>query len=712
MASVVNFCVPNTLATNYNCRSRGAVQVHSLGGNDSTVLSSDSVVVNEGSLIEEKQRSDVLVDGGNGRLKSKSRVEKKWVKDDMVSKHLEVLWDDGYGTSTVKDYLEGAKEMIKPDGGPPRWFCPIECGQPLADSPILLFLPGLDGVGLGLILHHKPLGRVFEIRCLHIPVQDRTPFEGLLKFVEETVRLEHALSPSKPIYLVGDSFGGCLALAVAARIPTIDLILILANPATSFDRSQLQPILPLLEALPDELHFTVPYLLCSVMGDPMKMAMADIEYRLPPRLQIEQLQDNLLGLLPLLSGLSDIIPKDTLLWKLKLLKTAAAYANSRLHAVKAEVLVLASGKDNLLPSRDEAHRLKNSLQNCIVRNFKENGHTLLLERSISLLTLIKGTCKYRRLKRRDYVADFLPPSMSEFKYGFDEVVGLLRFATGSTFLSTLKDGKIVKGLAGVPIEGPVMLVGYHNLMGLELFSLIEEFLREKKIMVRGVAHPVLFSEKVESSSSEFFAPDWIALMGAVPVAPNNLFKLLSTKSHVLLYPGGVREALHHKGEEYKLFWPDQPEFVRMAARFGATIVPFGAIGEDDMFELALDYNDYMKIPVLNDYIRDASRKSMRIRDESLGEVASQDIFVPGILPKIPGRFYYLFGKPIETKGMEEALKDKENAKQLYDQIKYEVESNIAYLLKKREEDPYRNILDRTLYRMLHSPLHEVPAFKP
>lgn len=39
--------------------------------------------------------------------------------------------------------------------------------------------------------------------------------------------------------------------------------------------------------------------------------------------------------------MSDIIPKDTLLWKLKLLKSASAYANSRLHAVKAEVLVLA-----------------------------------------------------------------------------------------------------------------------------------------------------------------------------------------------------------------------------------------------------------------------------------------------------------------------------------------------------------------------------------
>lgn len=49
-------------------------------------------------------------------------------------------------------------------------------------------------------------------------------------FVEETVRNQHSLSPEKPIYLVGDSFGGCLALAVAARNPKIDLVLILANP--------------------------------------------------------------------------------------------------------------------------------------------------------------------------------------------------------------------------------------------------------------------------------------------------------------------------------------------------------------------------------------------------------------------------------------------------------------------------------------------------
>lgn len=42
-----------------------------------------------------------------------------------------------------------------------------------------------------------------------------------------------------------------------------------------------------------------------------------------------------------------------------------------------------SGKDNMLPSEDEAQRLMKSLQNCKARSFKDNGHTLLLVREIS-----------------------------------------------------------------------------------------------------------------------------------------------------------------------------------------------------------------------------------------------------------------------------------------------------------------------------------------
>lgn len=119
--------------------------------------------------------------------------------------------------------------------------------------------------------------------------------------------------------------------------------------------------------------------------------------------------------------------------------------------------------------------------------------------------------------------------------------------------STLEDGKIVKGLSGVPDEGPVLFVGYHMLLGLELISLTDEFLSQKGIALRGIAHPDLFTGKIESTSSEFSMVDWVKVFGGVPVSASNLFKLLSTKSHVLLYPGGAREALHFKVRRLSLF---------------------------------------------------------------------------------------------------------------------------------------------------------------
>ncbi|TXG65821.1 hypothetical protein EZV62_007096 [Acer yangbiense] len=441
-------------------------------------------------------------------------------------------------------------------------------------------------------------GAAFEVRCLHIPVHDQTPFElqivvviqysmcksnGLVKFVEQTVRLEHASSPNKPIYLVGDYFGGCLALAVAARNPSIDLVLILVN-----------------------------------LGDPMKMAMDNIDSKLPSRQRLEQMSSNLTALLPLLSCSVDDDPEDNLEDRLFLLLLVVVVslnspaATGRRNGSSSTFV----GRFDHFPENIADTLPYTSLippSTAFKRQYRNftSIHPLTFEDGISLLTIIKGTSKYRRSRKLDPVSDFLPPSMTEFKYAFDQVVRLLRFATSSVMLSTLEDGKIVKGL----------LVGYQMLMGLELYSLIEEFLREKNVMVGGIAHPTLFSGKHEGSFTEFFTNDWIKVKGGVPVSAKNLYKLFSTKSHVLPYPGGACEALHYK-----------QEFVRMAARFGVTIVPFGAVGEDDIAELVLDYENLMKIPVLNDFIKE-NNHDINLRDEISGEVANQRLFIPGLLPK-------------------------------------------------------------------------------
>uniref|UniRef100_A0A453L9G3 Serine aminopeptidase S33 domain-containing protein n=1 Tax=Aegilops tauschii subsp. strangulata TaxID=200361 RepID=A0A453L9G3_AEGTS len=65
--------------------------------------------------------------------------------------------------------------------------------------------------------------RMFDVWCLHIPVQDRTTFQGLVEYVERTVKSERSRAPDRPVYLVGESIGACIALAVAARNRDVDL---------------------------------------------------------------------------------------------------------------------------------------------------------------------------------------------------------------------------------------------------------------------------------------------------------------------------------------------------------------------------------------------------------------------------------------------------------------------------------------------------------
>ncbi|KAI3761879.1 hypothetical protein L1987_52301 [Smallanthus sonchifolius] len=240
---------------------------------------------------------------------------------------------------------------------------------------------------------------------------------------------------------------------------------------------------------------------------------------------------------------------------------------------------LYSGKDQLLPSRQEGANL-----------YSGKDQLLPDDQDHDLVTILKAASFYRRTRNLDYVLDYLPPTDYEFKKA-RESVRFVEAAFSPVMLSTLENGKIVKGLSGIPSEGPVLFVGYHMMLGLELAPLIARIYAERGILVRGVAHPMMFNKLKQGRLPDMSSYDTHRLMGAVPVSPTNLFKLLKSKPHILLYPGGMREALHRKGEEYKLFWPERSEFVRMAARFGAKLLPFGVVGEDDIGEVSLLFVD-------------------------------------------------------------------------------------------------------------------------
>lgn len=142
-------------------------------------------------------------------------------------------------------------------------------------------------------------------------------------------------------------------------------------------------------------------------------------------------------------------------------------------------------------------------------------------------------------------------------------------------LSTLSDGKIVNNLTGIPSEGPAIFVGYHMLMGWDLTPLISRLLCDRGIHLRAVAHPIIFDRFSELMMPDYSSFDNYRLMGAVPVSAKNIYKLLSSKSFVLLFPGGAREALHRKAS---LFW----KFIKNSQLFLLSSVEIGTLWIKEM----------------------------------------------------------------------------------------------------------------------------------
>ena len=63
--------------------------------------------------------------------------------------------------------------------------------------------------------------------------------------------------PDRPVYLLGESFGAVLALAVAHDKPDLVDRLVLVNPATSYEKSIWPRVGPLLAEVPDVRLTTV-----------------------------------------------------------------------------------------------------------------------------------------------------------------------------------------------------------------------------------------------------------------------------------------------------------------------------------------------------------------------------------------------------------------------------------------------------------------------
>ena len=532
--------------------------------------------------------------------------------------------------------------------------------------------------------------------------------------------------------------GGMLALLAAARLGAERCHrVVLVNPATSFPRSVWADAGPLLPGLPRPLYEALPLGLAPVLGDPLRLAAGAVDPGSPLPEQASQLATGLGSLGSTLGELTTALPKETLAHRMQLLREGAEAAETALPDVEQRVLVLYSENDLLLPSREEGERLKERLLRCETRMLEGSGHAALQEGGMDLLAVLEDTGFYtarRRMsssgagpapkaapapedggraagKRRRrgtgasrYAVPVEIPTEQEVRQTVqnDRQLRVLKSVASPVFYSTDAQGAIVRGLGNVPEGRPILFVGNHQTFAPDLSLIITQFLQEKGVLLRGLAHPAVAAgagapgegprEGRERSGGAGGPALWnrFASYGAVPVSPFAMYNLLSHGEAVLLFPGGAREACKGRGEEYQLFWPQDGEFVRMAAKFGATIVPFSAIGADESVSVVANADELLELPVVGEWLRGRLQDIPTVRKES-----REEFMAPLVMPKSPERFYFLFGRPVQLSP--EDARDREEMAEVYRGVKAAVRQGIEYLMGRRALDPYAGFLRRQLY---------------
>ena len=68
----------------------------------------------------------------------------------------------------------------------------------------------------------------------------------------------------------------------------------------------------------------------------------------------------------------------------------------------------------------------------------------------------------------------------------------------------------------------------------------------------------------------------------------NVRVLMASGQHVLVFPGGAGEVFKGRGQKYQLLWKVRLGFARLAIEFGYPIVPFAAVGAEEMLEVVAD----------------------------------------------------------------------------------------------------------------------------
>ena len=242
------------------------------------------------------------------------------------------------------------------------------------------------------------------------------------------------------------------------------------------------------------------------------------------------------------------------------------------------------------------------------------------------------------------------------------------------------------GMENIDPERPALYVGNHPLFAVDYPLMAAEIYYKKGILLRPLG-----------DHWHFKIPFWgtlITNIGGVDGTPENCSRLMEEGQHIVVFPGGGREAFKRKGEAHQLIWKQRMGFARMAIKHRYPIVPFASKGADNVYSILIDGRDVMASPLGR--LFDVTGVTRVLRGGDMIPPLVRGIG-PTLIPR-PERFYFSFGEPIRTDRFEGNYDDPENLAALRKEVEEALLTQIKILLllldRDNDERFWRKLLTR------------------
>jgi pimeloyl-ACP methyl ester carboxylesterase len=393
-----------------------------------------------------------------------------WSDDHVILSDAHIMEEEEEGTTNMFEKVASKHETLK---------------------PIALYLPGLDGFGISASPQFDDLSSSFELWRMHVTIHDRSSFGDLLTHVSQFVD-QVSNASNRPVYLIGESFSGLLAPAVALRLQNRERRggpqtpikgVVMVNPATSFDDSLWDITAPLLtnfgvltQNSPRPFNLPSPY---SVLGGLILSASIPSQEQFQGILTLmRQLEigSNPSQILKSLEGMGDMfdvveeqLPADLLQHRItRWLMVGSSLVNPRLEQLDVPTLIVVGSDDNLLSSGKEVSRLEKVLPQFEKLVVNGAGH-FVLDWNVNLTEAILYSkldpLNFKETKRPyDPIVDWKLPHRNIIDQTLKNVVKPFEDAFSPVFMTTDENGKRIMGLGNLPkVEGPLLFVSNHQL---------------------------------------------------------------------------------------------------------------------------------------------------------------------------------------------------------------------------------------------------------